>query len=311
MRMILVICLTILAACGVIAGQPRSPNGDATIRGKAGPSEIVITTTNRLAGAIHSLTWNGKEFIDSHDHGRQLQSAASFDCASANKFWAECFNPTEAGSRADGAGPKSTSKLLRIAADGPELRTTTQMAFWLAPGEKSSGKPALNDKTLSDHLVSKRVRIGYKALANVIEYEVTFTVPKGERHTYAQFEALTGYMPPEFGRFWKFLPDSGTLKELDDGPGEQEFPVVLANEQGTHAMGIFSPDQPSPGYKKAGYGRFRFKAAKVVKWNTVFRLRNADGIPPGEHRFRTFVAVGTLEDVRLALASLVREFAGQ
>lgn len=26
-------------------------------------SEIVITTTSRLAGAIHSLTWNGKEFI--------------------------------------------------------------------------------------------------------------------------------------------------------------------------------------------------------------------------------------------------------
>ena len=29
-------------------------SGDAKIRAKAGPSEIVITTTSRLAGAIHS-----------------------------------------------------------------------------------------------------------------------------------------------------------------------------------------------------------------------------------------------------------------
>ena len=40
-------------------------------------------------------------------------------------------------------------------------------------------------------MVSKQVRIGYKKLAHVIDYEVTFTVPEGERHTYAQFEALS------------------------------------------------------------------------------------------------------------------------
>jgi hypothetical protein len=73
-------------------------------------------------------------------------------------------------------------------------------------------------------------------------------------------------------------------------------------------MGIFSPDQPSAGYEKAGYGRFRFKEEKVVKWNCVFRLSNANGISTGEDRFRMFVAVGTLDDVRRALATLVEEF---
>jgi hypothetical protein len=109
---------------GVLAGDPP-PSGNATIRAKAGSSEIVITTTVRLAGAIHSLTWGGREFIDSTDHGRQLQSAASFNCAAPGEFWAERFNPTEAGSRADGAGDKSSSRHLQIATDGPELRTTT------------------------------------------------------------------------------------------------------------------------------------------------------------------------------------------
>ncbi len=185
------------------------------------------------------------------------------------------------------------------------------MAFWLAPGEKSFGKPALNDKVLSEHLLSKRVRIGFKKLANVIDYEVAFTVPQGERHTYAQFEALTGYMPAEFNRFWKFIPTSNKVEPLDDGPGEQEYPVIFANEGGTHAMGVFSPDQPSVGYEKAGYGRFRFKAEKVVKWNCVFRVRNAKGVASKEYRFRLFVAVGTLDDVRRTLGALVAECSEQ
>jgi hypothetical protein len=309
MRHACAVGVTGLVCWAGLAAGPPPPSGDAVIRGPAGPSPVVITTTDRLAGAIHSLTWGGKEFIDSHDHGRQLQSAASFDCARPGPFWAECYNPTEAGSRADGTGRRSSSRLLRLSAAGAELRTATRMAFWLAPGEASAGRPALNRTVLSDHVVAKRVRIGYMALAQVVDYAVTFTVPAGERHTYAQFEALTGYMPAEFGRFWKYLPGPGRLEELDDGPGEQAWPVAFATAAGTHAMGVFSPDQPSPGYEAAGYGRFRFRAEKVVKWNCVFRVRGATGVAPGDYRFRVFVAVGTLDDVRRALDALTREFA--
>ncbi|WP_417378897.1 hypothetical protein [Gimesia sp.] len=284
-----------------------APEGDTVVRGKAGDSEIVITTTNRLAGAIHSLTWNGKEFIDSFDHGRQLQSAASFDCGKSGEFWAERFNPTEAGSRTDGVGPTSSSKLLRFKTQDKELQTTTQMAFWLAPGQESSGRPALNTGILSDHRVSKRVRIGYQNLDQVLDYQVTFTLPEGEHHNYAQFEALTGYMPAEFEKFWKFNPKTGKLKPLDDGPGEQKDPVIMSTRDGAYAMGVYSPDQPSPGFEHAGYGRFRFPAAKVVKWNCAFRVRNPEGVAAGDYSFQVFVAIGTLEDVRSSLNSLVAE----
>jgi hypothetical protein len=285
-----------LAAMLPISASAEDPTGNAVVRAKAGPSDIVITTTARVAGAIHSLTWNGKEFIDSYDHGRQLQSAANFDLG--KEFIPEVFNPTEAGANADGRGDRSSSRLLRLRAADTELETTTQMAFWLAPGEKSLGHPALNTKVLADHLVSKRVRIGYKDLPHAIEYEVAFTVPKGERHTYAQFEALTGYMPREFGRFWKFIPSSGELQPLDDGPGEQPYPVVLATPSGSHTMGIYSPDHPD------GYGRFRFEAEKVNKWNCVFRVRAPNGVRPGKYAYRMFVAVGTLDDVRRTLVRL-------
>lgn len=303
----LVIGLSLLST---LLSVPKSSadevSGHAVIRAPALGSEIVITTTPRLAGAIDSLTWKGKEFINSHDHGRQLQSAANFDLGSP--FTSETFNPTEAGSRDDGAGANSSSRLLHLVADNHELQTTTRMAFWLAPGQRSSGHLAKNPAVLSNHLLTKRVRIGFEEMPNVIQYDVTFGMPVSERHTYAQFEAVTGYMPAEFSRFWKFNPETGRQAPLADGPGEQAFPVILATETGSHAMGVFSPQQPSVGYERAGYGRFRFERQRVVKWNCVFRLRDSQGVRAGDHGFRCFVVVGDLDSVADSLRKLHQRF---
>jgi len=282
-------------------------DGNTTISAQAGPSEIVIKTTERLAGAIDSLTWNGKEFIDSADHGRQLQSASNLNCGTP--ITAETFNPTEAGSRMDGAGEKSSSELLEIHASGNELTTSSKMAFWLDPGQKSGANLAKNTTVLSGHGLKKHVTIGYKDMPNVISYDVTFTLPPGERHTEAVFEALTGYMPEEFEQFLQFNPKSGMLEPLSDGPGEGPNPVVLSVPDGTHAMGIFAPPQPSPDTTGPTYGRFRFVPQKVVKWNCVFRTDNV--ISPSEHTFRMFVIVGDLDTVLSSLIALHGEFEDQ
>jgi hypothetical protein len=296
-----VIWCLVLGTWGFNASAQSS--GDARIRASAGKSEIVLTTTKRLAGAIHSLTWNGREFINSTDHGRQLQSACSFDNSPmANP---ETFNPTEAGSRRDHIGPLSTSRLLELAADGNHLRSRTQMAFWLAPGERSEGQLARNTNTLSDYVLTKEVRIGHGRWPQVLDYRVTFTVPANARHHYAQFEAVTGYMPPEFERFWQFNPVTQKLESLSDGPGEIRNPVVLATADGLHAMGIFAPPQSQPNTVGPGYGRWRFKAERVVKWNCVFRVREAQGIRPGDYAYRMLVPVGTLEQVEAMLREWV------
>src|ERR1019366_7148711 len=108
----------LLATALLLFAEP--PDGNAQIHAATNDSTIVITTTRRLAGAIDSLQWNGHEFINSADHGRQMQSAASFDnTPEAN---AETFNPTEAGSRRDGDGTNSTSRLLKLSASGNHLR---------------------------------------------------------------------------------------------------------------------------------------------------------------------------------------------
>ena len=129
-------------------------------------------------------------------------------------------------------------------------------------------------------------------------------MPVGESHKYAQFEALTGYMPAEFNHFVTFNAATSQFEPLSDGPGEQNAPVALSTEDGEFAMGIYSPDQPSKGFENVGYGRWNFGPQQVVKWNCVFRIREARGIAASDYSFRTFVIVGTLDDVRHAMMQL-------
>ncbi len=304
-----IICLSACVFGGAVrGGYEDSPRGDATIRGAFGGSEIVIKTTDRCAGAIDSLTWNGVEFIDSFDHGRQLQSASNFGLGGSN--FAETFNPTEAGSRADGAGPRSSSRLISIKAEGNVLETKSRMAFWLAPGEKSEGNPARNETVLSNHLLYKKVQIGFEDMPNVIDYRATFTVPAGERHDMATFEALTGYMPDRFRRFWRFDAHDRKLTPIEPR-GEQADPVAVSDESGGSAMGVYSPDEPSAGFEHVGYGCFRFPEAHVNKWNCVFRVRESAGIKPGDYSYRMFVVVGSQRDVERGLDALRLRFSGK
>jgi hypothetical protein len=233
------------------AAEDAMPNGHAVIRGPAGDSEIVITTTARVAGAIHSLTWDGKEFIDSFDHGRQLQSAANFDCGT--QFTSETFNPTEAGSRRDGAGESSSSRLLHMVTAGDALQTTSQMAFWLAPGETSAGNPAKNTQVLSNHLLTKRVRIGYEDMPHVIEYDVTFSVPIGENHTYAHLRDRRRFgdgpaVAPRIAREVHRRSRDTTDSSLIRFPGAKERPWFGRTEPGAQGAGSLRPHSRHAGH---------------------------------------------------------------
>ena len=289
----LTLSLVLLACWPTFVWADEPVSGDSVIRGGSPDDEIVITTTSRLAGAIHSLTWHGREFIDSVDHGRQLQSASSFD--NSREFGAETFNPTEAGSRDDADGPTSTSRLFELVTKPGELRTRNLMAFWLAPGEKSQGQLARNSERLSRHQLQKDLKIGHQLGPDVLDYRVTFKLPDGEPHRTAQFEALTGYMPPVFEKFFRFDRTQRRLVPLTDGPGEQADPIVFATADERHAMGIVAVTAPTKSQQGPNYGRWRFNSERVVKWNCVYR--ESGTVEAGERIFQMLVPIGTKDRV--------------
>ncbi len=280
--------------------------GDGSIQSTVFGSELKISTTARLAGAIGSLTFRGKEFINQDDHGRELQSASSFDGLG------ECLNPTEAGSGTDGSGAVSTSQLLGYAASENVLRTSARMSYWLTANQdysyqnKGQGcgnnpniKRAQHATNLSDDMLLKQVKIGFANQPNVIEYLVTFRV--AQSHQSAVFEALTGYLSRDFSTFWTYDPNTNQIKSLSSEDGEQDLPVILSTDDHNYAMGIYSPDLPQVQFSNIGYGRFNFYEYNTMKWNAVYRVVPA---PAGDYDYRQYVVVGNLSEVQSAMKQL-------
>ncbi|RLS57684.1 MAG: hypothetical protein DWH94_06585 [Planctomycetota bacterium] len=283
--------------------------GENVLRAPAGGSEIIITTTSRVAGAIDSVRWQDHEFINSFDHGRQLQSASNLDVDGF--LFNEAFNPTEAGSESDADGPTSSSNLLWITASHRDLVSVTQMAFWLKPGAKSGNHAALNSTVVSNHLLTKHLHLGEPDFEHAIRYAVTYTLPANEHHRRATFEAITGYMPFEFSSFHRLLPNDGSLEAIDAGPGEQAHPIVASTSDGRFAMGAWSPDKSRTNHQPCTYGRWHFAIDKVNKWNCVFREISDRGLDPGEYHYVIWVAVGNREQVRSTLHRLQQRHALQ
>jgi hypothetical protein len=279
-----------------------------TVRQPVLDSTMVLHSSPRTAGAIDSLKFRGREFVNAYDHGREWQSAVSYD------GFGECLNPTEAGSSKDGTGPDSSSLLLDARTHDSTLATTLRMAYWLAPdepykaacGQHKDAHAAQNKELLSQDTLLKQVTLGYQTLPNVIDYLVTLNV--AEAHQSAVVEAVAGYMPPEFSLFLTFDPVTSQIATLSDGPGDQPLPLILSTKDRQFAVGVFSPPLRSPG-PQPGYGHFIFRQHPEIsgwntaKWNCVFRT---GAIGPGPLTYRCFIAVGTVEEVRTALRNLVK-----
>nr|AHN97893.1 hypothetical protein [uncultured bacterium lac146] len=287
---VLLLSVALLGACAARTA------GDMMVSVPALDSEIVVRTCSRFAGAVCSIRYRDKEYIDTRDHGRLLQSASSFD------GYGECYNPTEGGSERDRWASSSVLREARV--EKNHLWTLTDMAFWLPPsraypkgcGQRRQQVEAVNTVPLSGHLLEKQVSVGIPGFPNVIEHRVTYHVPAP--FSQGTFEASTGYLPKEFSLALYYDPVENTEREAGDRRGEQVLPVILATPDRLHAMGVYSPDLPRAG---RGYGRFFYP--DVVKWNCVFREKD---VKAGPYTYRCLVVLGTVAEVQESLRRLVK-----
>lgn len=264
---------------------------------------ISMSSSDRTAGAIDSIVWNGRELVNSFDHGRQVQLALSVN------GWGECYNPTEAGGGFDESKGSSTSQLLGVRATGSNLATTSQPAFWMLPGV---GHPfpspdctvARNTSALSSYRFSKDVQVGVAGVRHAIQFLSSVYVPDEVQSL--TMEAPTGYLAGDFTSFYTVNLDTGVLSSVSPTPpGEQQEPLVVATPDGATAMGAWSPELPQVG-NSGGYGKFAFPSADATeatnKWNIVFRHGPLAAGTIVSHR--AYLVVGSLENVRVAMKQL-------
>ncbi len=279
--------------------RASAATGDFKIEAPALGSTIQLETSARFAGSVTSLIFRGKQFVDTRDHGRELQSASSFDGLG------ECFNPTEAGSVADGDKQTTSSKLLAANAGPNWVATHTDMAFWLPPGydykHQCGMTPtvthAVNKTLTGGHILDKRVELGEDGIPNVIADHVTYIVP--EAHGSGTFEAATLYTPIDFSKRYVLNLTTGAV-EPTTAFGEQEFPVILATPDEKYAVGVFSPLLPQAGHPGRGYGTFNFPNTNKI--NCVFREQP---IAAGQKfNYLCEFVVGTLDEVKATILKL-------
>lgn len=273
---------------GGIAPPPPPPPAapQYALNGTFNGKTVVVGASARFGAAIYSIKVNGVEFLDSTDHGRELQSAWQYNNTG------ETQNPTEAGSLADGAGSLSTSRILFANVSGNVLTTRTQPAYWYPFGGQS----------VSPDFLEKTVTLGFNGRGNILVHDYGMYVGN-PYNGFISAEGLTAYTPTSFTRM--FAVDRATSV-----PVEIPSPYTWTHSLTSYGIAATSDlskaialihQHPNIG-KQSAYWYWYGKAGNLwPKLDAAFW--QADN-PSGWYRWRVFTVFGSRQEVIEAAASI-------
>lgn len=314
-----------LLLCGATATRAQVVNGNATISAPALGHTLSVGTSSQFAGAVSSLRWADKEFINNWDHGRQLQLNAQF----FNRYI--CYNPYEAGSHFDTNLPTTSSKLLSLTASGNRLESTTQMAWYYRSRESLDPRDYCGDPAqwlpcppyigpLSDYRVHKTVTIGFAGIPNVIEFLTELFIPEPVQKGLNNVTAVLNY---DFSSVRSYDVVSKDYRNIRAVAGEDDRIKVVSTADGNFAMGLYAPELLQP-YGDPGTVNWWFVAPPdpfypdpnnpsqpdpdfaCVHVGSFVRYDSFNG--PGFTNDRAYFVIGSLDQVKSGLASLHLQF---
>lgn len=284
-------------------GFPRFANNGVTrltVEGRA----VKLSANLVAGGAISELTWNGKQFINNFDFGRQIQTAVNLSRE------AEAINPTEAGDLygfpgATGVAWAHGSPLVSSSVSGTTLSTKCHPLQW-KPQNWGGG---LGNPVMWRGTFSKRVELDYGGSPHVIRWTTTVDFPSAE--PWVNMEVVTAYLNAEFTRFYAFENLTGQVTEMTDrvpngsciDPQQdarlrpRAGGVIIATGDGAYALGVYRrPNNTSFGLCKfLGYGGSGQYGYSTTKWNLLWRPPN--GVRAGQSSMTCYLLVGTLDKV--------------
>jgi len=209
-----------------------------------------------------------------------MQIAASFD------NFGEDDNPTEAGSREDGARPASSSRLIKIVKLAPNsLRTSTQAAYWRRRGAIK----------LSDTIFFKNVTIGLTGLPNVILLLTTVRTVHDRKVLVTEVPAF--YAPAAFSTMRLYDSRTRRVSPAPEGfiPTDKVYPLLSA--AGGYTFGIYASSVPDL-YDV----RDLRTEGNCMKINRIGYHAPA---PAKDYNYRTYICLGLLADVTSAMDALI------
>lgn len=206
-------------------------------------AQVRVTANLAAGGAISELVWNGKQFVNAYDYGREIQVAVNFRTDGTD-------NPTEGGDQWGCPGFKPAgwahgSPLLSYNRAGPALQTLTSPLQW-RPQYWGGGE---HNPVRWLGTIGKLVTLDFLGRPNVMQWNTTITLPSLKN--YADLEIATAYLNSEFSSMYLYDAASDTLNPRSVAVNACNVDslfagaAVLATSDSQYALGIYRSSTPT------------------------------------------------------------------
>lgn len=307
---------------------PRYSQANKAIECVVGES-VELCSNKRAGGTVWSLTWNGRNFVNVLDYGRQIQSSLG-QLGPSSVFDSL---PTEGGDNANAhlspvywhGSPvalfETTPKSQKTRAIPTEWKYSNFGGGDHRPVVYPNWK--LGKNVYLDH---NSIELGeaYNYLSSqVIIYDTVLELPRqlGDSTWQPSLEIPTGYIDNGTGNFNRFFTIDASVNnlnealiEVDDSdfslsaPGVKHYQsnlevggVVVSTDNLSHAIGVYRNNEIYDIPNNNGFVYYTlWKFGNTNKWSVAYK-----GIlNKGENIFRTYILVGSLDDVRVMMRRL-------
>jgi hypothetical protein len=299
-------------------GYPRYGNAAEVLLSL--PAGGVTVQSNAVAGgATWRWFWNGTQFLNHADYGREIQGAFYFGTS--------LLNPNEAGDQLTfgflDQSVKHGSPVFRFENQGTTQYTRAIPLDW-DPTQYGGDQ---DHPVIWDSLVlGKDLTLNFQNLGPVAQYTTHLILPSATHGTLAD---PAGYLLSSFNRFWTYDAQAKTLQEvtsaMPDGclvntnttfGGYAFFPdfggIIMSDVSGANAMGIYGVS-PSHGGSITDFAMWKFycwgdgpseSASDNTAWSAVYGNGTDIMFPSGESTYNVYLITDSVQNVTARMDDL-------
>lgn len=280
-------------------------------------SGVTIESNAVAGGALWRWTWNGVQFVNHYDYGREIQDAFYFGMGPTN--------PDEAGdfmtANSLDQSIKHGSPVIQFQNQGTTQITRAIPLEWhpqLFGGDQDH--PVIWDTLV----LGKDIALNFNNLGPVAKYTSHLVLPDS---TFGTLSMPAGYLNSNFNRYWTYDAQSTSLTEVTTAMpngctagnsfGGYSFNasfggIIMSNSSTDHAMGIYGVDLAHGGSlsywamwkffcANDGAGEY---ASDTTAWSAVYGHGNDLRFPKGESTYNVYIITDTLQNVTARMDDL-------
>ena len=297
-------------------GYPRYGNASEVLLSLSAGG-ITVQSNAVAGGTVWRWYWNGMQFVNHSDYGREIQGAFYYGTS--------LLNPNEAG---DGLtfnfldqSIKHGSPILQFQNQGTTQITRAVPLNW----DPSQFGGDQDHPVIWDSLVlGKDLTLDFQNLGPVAKYTTHLVIPAASRATLAD---PAGYLLSSFNRYWTYDARSKTLSEvtLPDGcpaltnnsfGGYALFVdfggIIMSDASGTNAMGVYGVSIAQAG-SISYFAMWKFFCwgdgpAETASDNTAWSAVTGNGtdvlFPAGESTYNVYLITDSVQNVAARMDDL-------